>query len=35
VIAVQIFSLHGSDLAVELPVFAVIATWLLLPRRAA
>jgi len=35
VIAVQIFSLHGYDLAVELPVFAVIATWLLLPKRTA
>jgi hypothetical protein len=31
VIAVQMFSLHGNNLAVELPVFAVIAAWLLLP----
>jgi hypothetical protein len=31
VIAVQIFNLHGGNLAVELPVYAVIAAWLLLP----
>lgn len=31
VVAVQIFNMHGNDLAVELAVFATIATWLLLP----